>query len=155
MTFDVKIDDRASAKLAGVDGALRGRLLDIAQVLAKALVANARAKASGDLLKVRTGRYVASIHGSARKTDTGVSASVTSSSPLATIFERGAVVPAHDILPNVAQALRFLDDAGAVYAKVVHDPGAVITPKPAIHRAFDDMRGDIVDGLSAAARHLG
>ena len=68
---------------------------------------------------------------------------VRSGNPLAHLLELGATTPAHDIMPKAADVLAFDGDAGTVFAKIVHSPGAVIPPYPAIKPAFDNALSTI------------
>ena len=45
--------------------------------------------------------------------------------------------------PSAAQVLAFAGDAGEVFAKIVHFPGATMPPYPAIEPAFAAAEGEL------------
>ena len=146
--------------------------------LAEELVARTRAKASGDVLQIRTGRFIASIHtetdveghiglgrtilasfsriaaARADSPDQGVFTTVSIDDPKAHILEYGATLPAHDIDPNTAHALRFLGREGIKFAAHVHWPGAELPPHPTLHAAFAEMQIEILTDLEQAVGTL-
>lgn len=113
----------------------------------------ARALASGDVLQSRSGRYVNSIKSDMVSNDSGVFGHVFSDDPRADLFEYGGSTPARDILPNVAQVLRFagspmlaslsLGTVGMVFAAVVHRPVVQYQKRSVIDAAFDAARTDV------------
>jgi hypothetical protein len=147
------------------------------QRLVGELVARIRAKASGEVLKQKTGRFAASIHGGVvdqvaqvglgaellanisvlerikldiASEQGGVFAKVGSDDPKAHILEYGAELPPHEIDPNIAHALRFLGHDGAAFAARVHFPGARLKPHSTIHAAFAEMQAEIFETLENA-----
>ena len=93
------------------------------------------------------GGYLASIKDGMASKESRVVGWVRSAHPLAHLLEYGANPPPHDIVPDVAGVLAFEGDAGTVYAKIVHHPGAKIPPYPAIYPAFEHARGEIAATL--------
>ncbi len=144
--LSVEIDDRdALVYLNEMNGRVRAALLTAEQALEAELVDRVRGRAH-----VRTGAYRASIDGDVAATATGVIASVWAGVFYAHILEDGATLPARTILPNVEQALHFMDDAHEVFAKVVHWPGAKIKPENILSGALAEMDDEIVAALEAA-----
>ena len=79
------------------------------------------------------------------ETSDGVVGVLASGSPLAAIIEHGASIPAFDIVPSAAKAMHFDGDAGQVFAKMVHFPGARLPPRPILHTALEALSGQIVE----------
>lgn len=132
-----QVPDFILAEIAAVANRLEAELLD-----------RARAKASGDVLQERSGRFLASIEGNVKVNASGVVAEIFSTDAKAHILEYGASLPAHEILPNRAHALRF----DGVFASRVQFPGATLAPHPTIHAAFAEMEGEIYDELVAVVQ---
>src|ERR1700728_800462 len=110
----------------------------------------ARSKASGDLLQVRTGKFVRSIKAGIRTGKTSVTGRVYSNDPRAQLFEFGGTTPPHDIAPKNAKALLLQMRGGTVFAASVHHPGGKYEARNIIHSAFDEMKAEIVDSLERA-----
>ena len=108
----------------------------------------ARALASGDVLKEKTGRYVNSIRSEVHSDSKGVYGKVFSDDPRSKLFEWGGSTPARTILPNVAQTMAFAGggmlSVGQVFAKIVHRPIVKYPARPTIHAAFDEMKAPVV-----------
>jgi hypothetical protein len=99
----------------------------------------------------KPGLYLASIYGGVADKAHRVSGYVRSSSPLAHLLEYGvADTGAHDILPKAAQALRFMGDAGAVFARLIHHPGATIPAYPAFGPALEARKDEVERTLTQA-----
>ena len=130
--------------------ATRADLRSVAELLAGELVERARAKADGDVLHVRSGTYLRSIQASVALRADDVAVVVSSDAPGAGLLEYGGTIPAHDILPSAAEALRFMRGAVAVYAASVHVPAIEVRPHSVIHAAFEDMGDVIRDTLEGA-----
>jgi hypothetical protein len=151
MKFDVEFDaDKTKRRLAKLPDAARTELVTVARLLDRELVDYARFLASGPLVNVKSGRYVKSIHGSVRSTQTMVTGKVASSAPEAHFIETGAVRKAMDILPNAAKALSFLMNGRRVFAARVHHPGSTEKPRHLLQVALDDIRAEIVAEMTSA-----
>lgn len=113
--------------------------------LAGQIAANARGLAAAHIryLGKKPGQYLASIYGGVSENTGSVVGFVRSGNPLAHLLEGGATIPAHDIFAKAGDALAFYGDAGTVFAKVVHSPGAIVPPYPAIEPAFTSARDEI------------
>lgn len=153
---DVRID-KGIARLGKLPDDVLAELKTEARARAATLRAAARAKASGDVLKVRTGAYVKSIRTSVRTSKKGVKGRLYSKSPLANILEGGATIPAHVIEPKNANALAFIAGYGMygvsqVFAARVMDPGGKISPRSVIFSTFREEKSDIEQGLRDAVK---
>jgi len=152
--FQVVIADRASGPnehlLPGVREALKKALDPLQQRLTQDV--RARALAHIHTTGKKPGLYLASIYGGVSDKTHRVSGYVRSSNPLAHLLEYGvADTGAHDILPNVARVLKFMGDAGAVFARLVHHPGANIPAYPAFGPALEARKAEIEATLTQAA----
>lgn len=144
--LDIKVDvDRGIARLGKMPDEVRAALKGEANTLATELRDKAKGYA-GSLFQVRSGKFQASIKKSVRSTPTRVTGKVSSNDPVAHLLEVGA--RPHDIVPKSAHALELA--AGGAFATVVHHPG--FQGHAIISRAFQEMRGDITDGLMKAVR---
>lgn len=123
----------------------------------------ARELASGDVLQSRSGKYVESIKSEVHSTENGVFGFVSSDDPRVDLFEYGGTTPARDILPNVAQALRFaggmmgrlsLGTVGMIFAAIVHRPIVTYRPRPVIHAAFDEMEIAVEHDIESASHQV-
>lgn len=132
--------------------AVRARLRTTAEILDQELLAAARARAAGGVLRERSGSFVASIKGSVRSSDRSVSGRVYTRDERAKLFEYGGTTPGHDILPTSAMALAFVMGSAQVFAAHVHRPEAHYDARHVIGGAFSDMKGDIEAELRGAVR---
>jgi hypothetical protein len=147
---ETKLIARLDKMLPDVHEALRQAVGPLAQEIA----ADARDQAQAHIRYVgtRPGQYLASIYGGTYDKGNRIGGFVRSGDPLAHLLEHGAEIPAHEILPTVADVLAFEGDAGMIYAKVVHYPGASVPPYPAIEPAFQAAQGKIEDALTRAVK---
>lgn len=148
-------DTRVTVHLDEIGPRVRARLFDVVTALEEAMTADARARAAAHIRfqGTKPGQYLASIVGGvSTKTQNRITGYVRSGHPLAHLLEYGAHTPAHEILPKVADVLAFMGDAGMVFAKAVHHPGATIPAYPAINPAFEAMSGRIKDALTEAVK---
>jgi hypothetical protein len=114
------------------------------------LLGSMRAKAGGEVLKVRTGKYLQSFKAKVSETQTGVSLTVGTKSPLAHILEYGAQILPHLIRPKATRALHFLGTSGEVFAGIVHSPGASIAPHSVEHSTFLEEKDEVAEQLTQA-----
>lgn len=153
--FMVVNDTRAVLHLDEITPAARVRLLNVTDAIAQAMAVDAKARAAAHIRfeGAKPGQYLASITGGvSAKTENRVTGYVRSGHPLAHLLEYGAKTPAHQILPKVADVLRFFGPSGLVFAKAVNHPGATIPAYPAIIPAFEAKRGAITEALTRAVR---
>lgn len=137
--------DQVTIRVVDIPAEVRAQLAAVEQRLESELVARAREKADNDVLSVRSGKFLGSIGGTVKATETGVIATVFSTDPIAGALEYGAQLPAHDISPSEALVLHF----DGRFAAHVHFPGATLAPHPTIHAAFAEMEGEIYDEISS------
>lgn len=146
--FDIQVkSDRIRLKLDELPEELRGRLKSTAQVLAEKLRSVAQALAGGALLQVHTGKFVASIRTGVRASKTSVTGRIHSKAPQAAILEFGGTIPAHEILPNAAQALAFAFQGHQMFAAKVNMPAVHIEKRGILHTALEMERTTIITEL--------
>ena len=146
MTIELKIDEsRLVARLDKIGPDVHQALVQALNPLAQAVAAQARGLAAAHIryLGKKPGAYLASIYGGVSEKPGSVVGFVRSGNPLAHLLEGGATIPAHDIFAKAGDVLAFEGDAGMVYAKIVHSPGAIVPPYPAIEPAFTAARSEI------------
>ncbi len=150
-TFDVQVDaSRANLRLEEMSPEVRDALIVAVTLAAGELEGSARSKASGDLLQVRTGKFVKSIKAGVSTGKNSITGRVYSKDVRAHLFEFGGTTPPHDIEPKNAKALLLQMRGGNVFAASVHHPGGVYEARNIIHSAFDEMRAEIVENLEKA-----
>jgi len=149
--FDVQVDaSRANLRLEEMPEEVRDALIVAVTLAAGELEGAAQSKASGDLLQVRTGRFVRSIKAGIRTGKTSVTGRVYSNDPRARLFEFGGTTPPHDIAPKNTKALLLKMRGGTVFAASVHHPGGKYEARNIIYSAFDEMKPEIVENLERA-----
>lgn len=141
-TISVK-SDSVMALLDTISPHVHDALLPAITRDANSILGLARAKASGEVLHEKTGKYVKSIKMKVYDSKKRVYAKVYSRDPRAALFEWGGSTPAREILPNVAQVMAFMGSSGQVFAKVVHRPVVQYPARPVINAAFDEMKSDV------------
>lgn len=150
-TFDVQVDaSRATLRLEEMSPEVRDALIVAVTLAAGELEGSARSKASGDLLQVRTGKFVKSIKAGVRTSGNRITGRVYSKDPRAGLFEYGGTTPPHEIAPKNAQALLMQVRGGSVFAARVQHPGGKYQARHIIHSAFDEMKTDIVANMEQA-----
>ena len=155
MPATIQIDATQSVEhLRTLDEKTRQKLADKLRPLADKVASDARANAAAHihLLGSKPGQYLASIYGEVKADETGVIGMVRSANPLAHIMEYGASRAAHEILPDVAQALHFVFGGAEIFAGAVFAPASL---SPAFHdigRAFDANLADIQQAIIEATR---
>lgn len=141
---------RLDAMPSSVLAALRQRVATLAIKLQAHVV---RDKLSGQVLGVRSGRLRRSIQEVAPiEENGGVFGRVFSAGDVkyARIHEFGGKTPAHDILPDKAEALAFIIGGRQVFAKVVHHPGSHMPERSFLRSSLRDMAEDIETELKRA-----
>ncbi len=150
------IDDRrAFVRLEAISPATAGALAEAVGELVGPILADAKSRAAAHIHTQgkNPGAYLDSIYGGVSERPGKVIGFVRSDSPLAHLLEDGAHIPAHDILPkSAADVLAFNGDAGTVFARVVHSPGANVPAYPAIYPSLDAAQSDIESKLEGAVR---
>jgi hypothetical protein len=138
-----------------------GRLSATAQQLDDELLAKAKGLASGTVLQVKTGKYLAHIKGSVRTRASSVTGRVWVTDPRANLFEFGGKTGPHDIEPNSAQELLLQIAGGQVFAAKVHHPGGDFGRESfgagsqgkysVVQLAYNEMRSEIFSRMYDAA----
>lgn len=141
-----------TARLDAILPAVRQAVLSAVNLDADRVLDRAKTLAGGDVLQVKSGKYLASIKSSVRSTQRSVYGKVYSRDPRAGLFEWGGTTPAREILPNKAKALAFMGSAGQVFAGAVHRPVVRYQPHSVIHEAFEEMKSDVTKDIEAAGR---
>jgi hypothetical protein len=149
---------RIDAHLEAIGPDVEAALLGALKPLASSIADEARSAAASHIrfLGKKPGQYLASIYGDTFARDGGqgriVGGFVRSGSPLAHLLEHGAHTPPHEILPSAAEVLAFNGDAGEVFAKAVHHPGATIPAYPAIEPVLSSRQGDVEAVIERAVK---
>lgn len=109
-------------------------------------------KLSGQVLNIRSGALKASISNEVTTEASAVYGRVFSSGDVkyAAIHEFGGTIPAHDIVPNKAQALAFMAGGKQVFAKIVHMPAVNMPERSFLRSSLADMAAEISATLKAA-----
>ncbi len=144
LTFSVDADDTI-ARLSRLTDDMRAALVDVEHVLLDAFLENVAAKAPD-----RTGEYRSRIGGEVVSDETGVIADAYDTDYKASWLEYGVVIPAHEILPNIAQAMSFFDGGQHIFAKRVESPGGYVKPENIFHGTLNEMADEIIDRISQA-----
>ena len=147
---------RAQLRLSNLPAKVRAAL----QVKRTALMLQLEAKAKGNAPvgpsnPTHTGGQLRrSIFSEATDTATTVEGKVATGAdtPYARIQELGGKTKAHEIVARNGKALAFQMGGKTVFFRRVNHPGSNIEGQFYMKRAFDDMRQEIVAGLTAAAR---
>ncbi|QXX74240.1 hypothetical protein [Methylovirgula sp. HY1] len=138
-------DSAADQALGNLDDAVRAALMDVQTVLRQELQRRIAAA-----LPSRTGAERRGLTGSTYATDTGVWSEVIDPEFYASFDAEGADIPAHEILPNVAQALSFMDDGHHVITGRVQSPGGHIAARPIQQDQLEAMADEIEARMQAA-----
>lgn len=137
--------DKADIKL---DHVTENVLASIREVIVRegpVLAARVRAKLSGEVLKIRSGRLLASIHNEMVESSNYLYGRVYSSGvPYAAIHEYGGRTSPHVIVPVNAKALRFMVGGKVVFAKKVNHPGSVIPERSYLRSSLGEMHDLII-----------
>src|SRR5689334_21646610 len=117
MADDVVIDhSKLDVRLGKLEPEMRDALVVVVRRDADELRAEMRSLASGDMVQVRTGKFVKSFRRRVLKSKNRVNATVGTKSSLAHILEGGASIPPHLIVPKNAPALLVRARAGEIFA---------------------------------------
>jgi hypothetical protein len=150
---DIEVDaSKLNLRLDKLAPAVHDALLVAVTLDAGELQGRAVSKASGDLLQVRSGKFVKSIKVSVRQSATRVTGRVYSRDPRAGLFEYGGTTRPHEIVAKNAHALLLQMRGGTRFAAKVQHPGGKYAARDIIHSAFDEMKGDIAGDLTDAVR---
>jgi len=111
-------------------------------------------KLSGQVLNKRTGALQSSVFQEVSDKGTSIIAKVAAGRdvPYARIHEYGGQTKPHDIYPKNAKALHFFMGGKEVFAKVVHHPGSKMPERSYMRSSLADMKQEIIDGMTNAAR---
>lgn len=110
-------------------------------------------KLHGQVLKQQSGKLARSIQQDVHTDGDLVIGEVFSAGDVkyAGIHEHGGTTPAHDIIPNKADALAFMMGGKMVFAKIVHHPGSRMPERSFLRSSLADQSSDITAGLKQAA----
>jgi hypothetical protein len=134
-------------------------LEEAAQDLDSQLLSKAEGLASGAVLQVRSGKYVAALKGSVKRSKSGVYGKLYSRDPRAALFEYGGKTGPHPIDPKNAHALLLQVSGGKFAAHVQHRGGDYGRQQlgsgsrgkySVIFAAYDTMRGEIFTRMYGA-----
>ena len=155
--FAIDLDglEAANARLGACPAALSQALAAKAAELAAELAERVRNdKLAGGVLNARTGALEASISADVAFDAEAVSATVGSEGDVkyAAIQEYGGKTSTREILPVKAKALAFAVGGKLAFARRVEHPGSLIPARSYLGSALDEMSGEIVNSLAAAAR---
>lgn len=142
---------KIEAKLDAIPPAVHDALVIAVTLDAGEVQGAAQSLASGDLLQVRTGKFVKSIKSGVKQNKNSVTGRVYSRDVRAGLFEWGGHTPPHLIEPSSKLALLFDMRGGKVFARRVNFPGGTYTARQIIHTALDEFRDTIADDLRTAA----
>jgi phage gpG-like protein len=146
--------DETKARLGAYPATLSAALAAKAAQLAGALVDGIRNdKLAGAVLNLRSGALQASIAANVSVDGDSVLASVGSEGEVkyAAIQEYGGKTGAHEILPQKARALSFVIGGALRFARKVEHPGSLIPERSYLRSSLDEMSGEIIAALAAAA----
>lgn len=148
-------DRELVAKLTSMPEKVHGALLKKVSALALMLEAKVKNdKLSGGVLNVKTGALRRSIQETVEDGTTSVVGHVFSSGDVkyAGIHEFGGTIPAHEIVPNKAQALAFMIGGKQVFAASVNIPDVTMPERSFLRSSLAEMEPQIVEGLQEAVR---
>lgn len=151
--ISVELVDRATLKLKAIPEDIRRRLRVAIVRDGKELAARVRGKLSGPVLKVRSGRLLASIKAQMRESSTTIYGRVFSEGvPYAAIHEYGGRTAPHVIYPRNARALHFFVGGSEVFAAKVNHPGSKMPKRSYLRSSLAEMREKIVRDITEAGR---
>lgn len=144
MVVSVELIDRATVRLKAIPEESRRRLRAVIIRDGKELAATVRAKLSGPVLKVRSGRLLGSIRTEMVEDATSIYGRVYSRGvPYAAIHEYGGQTKPHVIRPVRAQMLRFMVGGKVVFAKSVNHPGSKIPERSYLRSSLAELRAKL------------
>lgn len=153
MAEEIKVDSsKLDLRLGKLQPAVHDALVVAVTLDAGELQGRAQSKASGDLLQVRSGKFVKSIKAGIRQSADRVTGRVYSRDPRAHLFEYGGKTKPHVIEPTAARALLLQVRGGTRFAARVQHPGGKYDARQIIHSAFGEMKAGIAEDLVNAAR---
>lgn len=151
--IQIELVDRATIRLNRMPEDVRARLRESLVRDGKQLVALVRAKLSGRVLKMRSGRLLNSIKAQMRESQYALYMRVYSSGvPYARIHEYGGKTRPHLILPKNVQALHFMVKGQGVFAARVNHPGSVIPERSYMRSSLADLKTLITANIKVAGR---
>ena len=149
----VELVDHASIKLGRLTEESRKRLRAAIVRDGQEMARRVRAKLSGPVLKVKSGKLRASIKAEMRESQLTLYGRVFSSGvPYAAIHEYGGQTKPHVIFPKNMKALRFMLGGVVVFAAKVNHPGSKIPERSYLRSTLKDMHNEIVANITAAGR---
>jgi phage gpG-like protein len=154
MSIEVNIvgGEELATKYDRLPAAIHAGLLKKITALSLQLEAKVKQKLSGEVLNVVTGNLRRSIFSRVEDQGDTITATVGSSGVIyAGIHEYGGTIAAHDIIPNRAQALRFMIGDKVIFARRVHIPPVEMPERSYLRSTFTEMKEEIVSGIKEAA----
>lgn len=152
-SVSITLVDRATIRLKAIPEQVRGSLRAAIVRDGQELLSRIRAKLSGEVLHVRSGKLLGSIRGEMRENANAIYGRTFSQGvPYAAIHEYGGQTPPHDIYPRTAQALHFFAGGKEVFAKVVHHPGSKIPERSYMRSSLAELREKMLADFAEAGR---
>jgi len=153
MEVTVELIDHASVKLGRLTEESRKRLRVAIVKDGQELARRVRAKLSGPVLKVRSGRLLASIKAEMRESQDTIYGRVWSEGvPYARIHEYGGQTSPHLIVPRNAKALHFMVGGQSVFAMWVNHPGSKIPQRSYLRSSLAEMKQQLIASMTEAGR---
>lgn len=151
--LSVELVDHASVRLRQMPEDMRRRLRVAIVRDGQKLLARVRAKLSGQVLKMRSGRLLRSIKAQMREGSDYIYGRVFSEGvAYAGIHEHGGQTRPHLIMPRNVQALHFMVGGREIFAKVVHHPGSKIPQRSYLRSSLAELREEIIADIHEAGR---
>lgn len=145
--------ERANIKLDHVTDKVISAIREVILKDGPMLAARVRAKLSGEVLKIRSGKLLSSIHNEMVESADSLYGRVYSTGvPYARIHEYGGTTSPHDIFPRNAKALRFLMGGRVVFSRHVHHPGSVIPERSYLRSSLTEMYDQIQNDMKEAMK---
>lgn len=149
--LDIKVNEGGvPERIGALPESVRKAILREEEEIGALLLGKMQAKASGGVVRIKSGKYLASFRSKVSSTQRGVSLTVGTKSPLANILEYGAEILPHIIKPKGQRSLHFLATSGEVFAAIVHSPGATIAPHSVEHSTFLEEKDAVAERLTEA-----
>lgn len=154
MPFTVQVViDQATLRLATMPEAIRAALRGVILKDGPELARRVRAKLSGQVLHVRSGRLLNSIYARMVENPRELTGQVGSQGvPYARIHELGGRTRPHMIYPRNALALRFMIGERVIFAKSVNHPGSLIPKRSYLASSLEEMRDQLMTDMINAVR---
>lgn len=149
-------DTELAARFSELTPRLRAALLKKVYGLTIRLATKVRRKLSGEVLNVRSGNLRASIHEDLRNLADAVTGRVYSSGDVkyGAVHEYGGTIPAHDVVPVKAKALRFMLNGKEVFARRVRIPDVKMPERSFMRSSLSEMKPQIIGELQGTVKSV-